>query len=215
LRCFGGARLQDQALATLRGQIIEIISGTVFVFLGLASCRIDRETLDIRRRVLGPEHPDTLKSMTNLGGLLTAEGQLPEAEKLNREAFNISRRVLGPENPDTLRAMHNLADTLSKLGNWSEAEKLWRQTLIIRRRVLGPDHPDTALSTYNLACVILHQGNRTEALAMLQESVDHGLSPWNAGEMSKDPDLSSLHNDPRFETLVAYANNRLLAAPKK
>jgi phosphoserine phosphatase RsbU/P len=40
LRCFGGASLQDQALAILRGQIIEIISGTVFVFLGLAACGI-------------------------------------------------------------------------------------------------------------------------------------------------------------------------------
>jgi hypothetical protein len=40
LRCFGGVRLRDQALATLRGQIIEIISGTVFVFLGLAACGI-------------------------------------------------------------------------------------------------------------------------------------------------------------------------------
>ena len=40
LRCFGGGLLQDQALATLRGQIIEIISGTVFVFLGLAACGI-------------------------------------------------------------------------------------------------------------------------------------------------------------------------------
>ena len=32
--------LQDQALATLRGQLIEIISGTVFVFIGLAACAI-------------------------------------------------------------------------------------------------------------------------------------------------------------------------------
>ena len=177
--------------------------------------KLYRETLDIRRRVLGPEHPDTLKSMTNLAGLLTTEGQLSEAEKLNREAFNISQSVLGPENPDTLRAMHNLADSLSKLGNWGEAEKLWRQTLNVRRKVLGPNHPDTALSTYNLACVMLHQGNRTEALAMLRQSVDHGLSPWNVGDMSKDPALRSLHNDPRFDALVAYANNRLLAVSKK
>jgi len=32
--------LQDQALATFRGQLIEIISGTVFVFIGLAACAI-------------------------------------------------------------------------------------------------------------------------------------------------------------------------------
>ena len=36
-RCLGGARLQAQPLATLRGQLIDIISGTVFVFLGLAA----------------------------------------------------------------------------------------------------------------------------------------------------------------------------------
>jgi sigma-B regulation protein RsbU (phosphoserine phosphatase) len=42
----GGKRLEDQVLATLRGQLVEIISGTVFVFIGLAACAIAA----IRRR---------------------------------------------------------------------------------------------------------------------------------------------------------------------
>jgi len=44
LVCYVGsvqeARLQSQALATLRGEIVDIISGTVFVFVGLAACGI-------------------------------------------------------------------------------------------------------------------------------------------------------------------------------
>jgi phosphoserine phosphatase RsbU/P len=36
----GGARLQDQALATLRGDLVETISGTVFVFIGFAAWAI-------------------------------------------------------------------------------------------------------------------------------------------------------------------------------
>lgn len=36
----GGRRLEDQALATLRGQLVEIISGAIFVFVGLAACAI-------------------------------------------------------------------------------------------------------------------------------------------------------------------------------
>ena len=36
----GGRRLEDQVLAMLRGQLIEIISGTIFVFFGLAACAI-------------------------------------------------------------------------------------------------------------------------------------------------------------------------------
>ena len=35
-----GGLLQDQALATLRGQVADIISGAVFVFLGLTACGI-------------------------------------------------------------------------------------------------------------------------------------------------------------------------------
>ena len=174
--------------------------------------KLCRETLDLQRRVLGPEHPDTLMSMNNLTAILSKEGKYTEAEKLGREVLEIRQRVLGPEHPLTLRAMSNLADSLTKLGNWSEAEKLLRQALDIQRRALGPDHPDTALSTYNLACVLAHQGKQTQALAMLRSSVDHGLAGWVIAEMADDPDLKQLHGDPRFTTLLAYANQKATVA---
>ena len=146
--------------------------------------------------------------MNNLTAILSKEGKFAEAEQIGSEVLDIRRRVLGPDHPLTLRSMSNLADSLTKLGNWTDAEKLLRQALEIQRRVLGPDHPDTALSTYNLACVIAHQGKSTEALAMLREAVDHRLALWVIREMSKDPDLNLLHNDARFNALVAYANHR-------
>jgi sigma-B regulation protein RsbU (phosphoserine phosphatase) len=40
LALFGRVHLQDQVLAMLRGQVADIISGTVFVFLGLIACGI-------------------------------------------------------------------------------------------------------------------------------------------------------------------------------
>jgi phosphoserine phosphatase RsbU/P len=46
LAMLGGRRLEDQVLAMLRGQLVEIISGTVFVFIGLVACAIAA----IRRR---------------------------------------------------------------------------------------------------------------------------------------------------------------------
>lgn len=177
--------------------------------------KLCRETLEIQKRVLGPEHPETLMSMNNLTAILSKERKFAEAEQIGEEVLDIRRRVLGPEHPLTLRAMSNLADSLTKLGNWTGAEKLLQQALEIQRRVLGPDHPDTALSTYNLACVIAHQGKSTEALAMLREAVDHGLAGWVIREMNKDPDLNSLHKDPRFDTLVSYANDRALTLAKK
>jgi len=74
------------------------------------------ETLDIRRRVLGPEHPDTLKSMSNLGEVLIRQGRYAEAARLLGETLDIKRRVLGSEHPDTLWSISSLAVALSREG---------------------------------------------------------------------------------------------------
>jgi len=176
--------------------------------------KLERETLDIQRRVLGAEHPNTLRSMNNLARDLWNEGRYAEAEKLFRETLDIRRRVLGPEHPLTLMSMNNLADVLDHEGHYDEAEKLQHETLDIQRRVLGPENPDTALSLYNLGGFAAHKGNRTEALSLLRQALDHGLAPNIAIYMETDPDLKSLHGDPRFDALVAHAKERAAAAQK-
>ena len=170
--------------------------------------KLARDTLDAQRRILGAEHPETLMSMNNLTAILSKEGRYAEAAKLGEEVLDIRRRVLGPEHPLTLRAMSNLADSMAKLGRWSDAQNLLTQALNIQQRILKPDSPDLALSKYNLACVLAHQGRRKEAFAMLRDAVDHGLAKWIDLDIPNDPDLRILHNDPRFQTLVAYAKSQ-------
>jgi hypothetical protein len=56
---------------------------------------------------------------------------------------------------------------------------------------------------YNLACVEVARGQSDEAFSALNHAVGDGLvSP---GELSADPELKSLHGDPRFDTIVAKA----------
>ena len=173
--------------------------------------KLFRETLDIKRRVLGPEHPDTLLAMSNLAYVLADKGRYAEAEKLHRETVDLRRRVLGPEHPDTLKSMTNLAIVLSREGRNAEAEKLEREALDISRRVLGAEHPQTAASIYNLSVIAANKGNRTEALSLLHQALDHGLLLIRALGMENDPDLKSLHGDPRFDALVVYAKQRAAA----
>ena len=170
-----------------------------------------RKALDIRLRVLGPEHPQTLASMNYLGLVLRYEGHYLEAEKVYQQTLDARRRVLGPEHLQTLQSMSNLADTLTQMGEYAKAEKLLTQARDIQRRVLGPDSPDTTLSTYNLGCVLAHQDKHDEALSALRDALDHGLSGWVALDMAMDPDLKSLHGDPRFDALVARAKARVAA----
>ena len=68
-----------------------------------------REVLGVQRRVLGPEHPHTLKTMSNLATSLRDQGKRAEAEPMFRELLDVRRRVLGPEHPDTLVTLSNLA----------------------------------------------------------------------------------------------------------
>ena len=46
-----------------------------------------RLTLESHKRILGPEHPDTLSSLKNLADLLFSKGNYVEAELLLREAL--------------------------------------------------------------------------------------------------------------------------------
>jgi hypothetical protein len=48
----------------------------------------------------------------------------------------------------------------------------------------------------------------------LRQAIHHGLSSSGALGMETDDDLNSLHADPRFVALVAYAKERATAAQK-
>jgi eukaryotic-like serine/threonine-protein kinase len=175
---------------------------------------MDRQIIDIERRVLGPEHPETVRTLNDLAKALDDQGNYPEAEKMYREVIDIRRRVLGPEHPATLMAIMSLGAPLEQEGRYAEAEKLDREVLEIQRRVLGPEHPDTAITVYGLSCLAARQGHKDQALSLLRESVDHGLPPYGDLAVDKDPDLKSLHDDPRFASIVADAKERAAATQK-
>jgi serine/threonine protein kinase len=176
--------------------------------------KLERQALDIERRVLGPEHPNTLRSMSNLAATVTRERRYAEAEKLRRETLEVQRRVIGPEHPEYLMSKLRLATNLLEQGRYGEAEKLQREILEVQRRVLGPEHLETALTLYNLACTKAREGNGKESLELLSQTLEHGLEPGMALGIDKDPDLNSLHGNPRFEALVARAKERAAATQR-
>ncbi|PYV62017.1 MAG: hypothetical protein DMG97_41475 [Acidobacteria bacterium] len=88
-----------------------------------------RETLDIRHRVLGPDHRDTLMSMNNLANMLFLEGRHGDDEELAREALAIQRRVLGPDHPDTAMSTYDLGGITLHKGKRDEALSLLRDAV--------------------------------------------------------------------------------------
>jgi non-specific serine/threonine protein kinase/serine/threonine-protein kinase len=130
------------------------------------------KSLEIRQRVLGAEHPDTLKSEHSLAALLNAEGRAAESEKVQREALKIQLRVLGPKDYEVLRSMNTLAVSLENLDRYSEAEDVYRQALEAARTTLGPEDSLRLTIATNLSLTLARQQKYAEAEKLTREVLD-------------------------------------------
>jgi uncharacterized protein (DUF2267 family) len=85
------------------------LAGTLLQQRDLAGARqLQQQVLEAMRRVLGEEHPDTLRAMQNLTITLWLQGDQVGARQLMGQALEAMRRVLGENHPDTLKAMEVL-----------------------------------------------------------------------------------------------------------
>ncbi|HEY1263664.1 MAG TPA: serine/threonine-protein kinase, partial [Terriglobales bacterium] len=134
--------------------------------------KLQREQLELSRRVMGPEHPNTLGSMGNLASTLADQERYAEAQELERQTTELQTRVLGPDHPSTMGNLMNLGFSLEKLHRYEEAEKVYRKVLEGQQRVLGPEHPDTLLSMDNLNNAIAEQGRYAEAEKLCRETLE-------------------------------------------
>lgn len=103
---------------------------------------------EMRKMVLGTEHPDTLTSMRNLALMLQDQGRWKDAEELFVHVVE-KRRILGTKHSGTLTSMANLAHTYYPQGHRSKAIYVMADAARYCIEELGVDHPDTknAVST--------------------------------------------------------------------
>jgi tetratricopeptide (TPR) repeat protein len=119
--------------------------------------------VEIRRRVLGGEHRETLASMQKLAVLYGDEGKYASAELLYTKVLELRTRTLGEDNPDTMDTMDNLASVYSDEGKYPQAEALFTKILGVQRRLLGEKDSNTLDTMGNLAILYFNQGNYERA----------------------------------------------------
>lgn len=154
---------------------------------------VKKDVLDLRSRVLGPEHPETLRALNDYGSTLSDEpggdSDEPQGDSAMVRMLEHSRKALqkrceleaaadiammkdilhlklekiGAEHPETLTSLVNYADTLAQCGKLGEAARMKRQVLDIRRQRLGADHPDTLKALNSYADTLGELGRHTEA----------------------------------------------------
>ena len=134
------------------------------------------KALELRRRVLGEEHPDTLRSMNDLAVLYFDQGLFDEAEPLYVKTLEVRRRVLGEEHPDTQRTRNNLLKLFKATGKLDQARPLAADVLTsYRKRANGPNASANDMNGYAwelLTCVVHDLRDPVAALEFAKKAVE-------------------------------------------
>jgi eukaryotic-like serine/threonine-protein kinase len=88
---------------------------------------LSRQALEIQRRVVGPDHPDTLYSMNNLADVYYQQSKSSQAEALYGQILAERRHALGSEHPDTMASASDLALAYRSQGKFVQSEPLARE----------------------------------------------------------------------------------------
>ena len=133
--------------------------------------KLVRNVIEVRTRILGPEHLDTLESRHRLIYSLSRQTKYAEAEAEARDVLRVQEKVLGSEPVDTSVTRYYLADALVGQGKFSEAESLGREIIPQIEEVFGSTHPRTLAARLSLATALSSQGKNAEAEVLYREII--------------------------------------------
>ena len=140
--------------------------------------------LDLRRRRLGPTHPDTLNTMKQLARYVLSQGNYEQAEALYSRILPVESQVLGAEHPRRLITFQELGYLYVNEGKYAQAEALFTKVLGVRRRTLRADDPLILASLESLAFLYLDEGEYAKAEPLYAEVVQG----WRRVSGDRHPD---------------------------
>jgi len=129
------------------------------------------KALAIRRTILGPDHPDTLMTMSEVAWAHLAAGRAPEAAKLAELTLALQKAKLGAEHRDTLYTAQILGDAFSRCGQHAEAVRLLEPSVQLCKSKLGLGESRTLETMNNLALAYKNTGRLPEAVSLFEETL--------------------------------------------
>jgi serine/threonine protein kinase/Tfp pilus assembly protein PilF len=145
-----------------------------------------RAALAIRRKVFGPESPETAASLNDLGLALIARNKMSEAERVDGEALAIRWHLFGNQNADTATSLNDLSSVFRQQGRLTEAEPMAREALGTREKLFGPERLEVADSLRNLSIILGAKGQWAESEEMarkvlaIRQKLLGPMHPWVA-----------------------------------
>jgi tetratricopeptide (TPR) repeat protein len=130
-----------------------------------------RRALDLRTRVLGPDHLETAQSLKDVALVTHWKGELDTAAVYYRES--IARfRAGGEPTRGLAEALNDYGTLLLDLRRFDEAESFFREAQGMMRGILGDSHPDVASNLNNIAFVLHERKDAAGAGVLYREALE-------------------------------------------
>jgi non-specific serine/threonine protein kinase/serine/threonine-protein kinase len=139
-----------------------------------------RRAVELKSRLLGPEHPETLRELTYQIAILRALGittraKQEEAIQLGRRVAEAQCRILGPDHRESLATLSELGEAYLQHGDHDRAREILEPTLSKRVQVLGPDASETLETQHALGRAWHGLGRLDLAESVLRSAVEGRL----------------------------------------
>jgi len=130
-----------------------------------------QDTLDRMRRVLGEDHPETLRVMNGYGADLRARGEFADALHHDEDALSRHHAAFGPDDPRTFSMANNVAVDQVLNGRYADALDTDTKTHQDRIDFYGRnDHPLVVWSLSAMATDYRLSGRYPEALTTAEQA---------------------------------------------
>jgi len=132
---------------------------------------LTERALEIRERILGPDHHEVATALNRLAVLYSIKGEYAKAEPLYQRALFIQEKTFGADHPEVSTSLNNLAILYKSRGEYAKAEPLYQRALFIREKAFGPDHSEVSNSLHNLASLYFDKGEYAKAEPLYQRAL--------------------------------------------
>jgi serine/threonine-protein kinase len=126
-----------------------------------------RVVLAMRRKLLGPEHPEYAWTMFNYADLMLSQERYQESARWAREVLALRGRTLPESHLAVSTSMSVLGRALGAMDSLAEGERWLRESLALRRRTLPAGHWIIASSESILGAHLARRGRFAEAESLL------------------------------------------------
>ena len=96
---------------------------------------LNKRSLAIREKALGPDHPAVGTSLNNLAALYFKQGRYADAEPLFRRSLAIWERALRPHHPNIANSLNHLTELYWSQGRYADALPLVQELVASGRAV--------------------------------------------------------------------------------